>query len=111
MTDPKGELTEMLRDHYKRGGWPVKRSENGILEAAGPGGVTWIGRAVVNDDLASQEFEAEIVELAERRMPQGGELCPLDLLPHADCEPGLRDLLHRTGLDRRPHVSVYSLAA
>lgn len=110
MTGARANLTTMLREHYRRGGWAVEAAD-GILEAAGPGGVTWIGRAVTSEDFQDGSFEAEIVDLAERRMERGGELCPLDLLPHEDCEPKLRELLARTGLDRRPHVSVYSLAA
>lgn len=110
MTEARGDLTTLLREHYRRGGWPVKL-DDGILQAAGPGGVTWIGRAVTPDDFEDDAFEAEIVDLAERRMEAGGELCPLDLLPDSGCEPRLRELLERTGLDRRPHVSVYSVAA
>lgn len=111
VSDPRRKLTTMLHDHYRAGGRSVKQSAQGLLEVSGPGGVTWIGRAVVGEDFHSDGFEAEIVELADRRMPAGGELCPLDLLPDASCEPQLRELLERTGLDRRPHVSVYSLAA
>lgn len=83
---------------------------NGAVEASGPGGVTWIGKPVLHDDLASEGFEAEIVELAGRRMPGGGELCPLDLLPAAGCEGDLRDLIERLGLSDRPHVSIYEFA-
>ena len=110
MEDPRTDLTETLRTLYKRGGMKVT-SSNGLLEAAGPGGVTWIGRAVVREDFDAEEFEAEIIELAGRRMERGGELCPLDLLPDAACESELRDLLRRTGLDQRPHVAVYTAAA
>jgi len=111
MSDARAELTDRLRSHYRRGGWSVKQSSPELLEVAGPGGVTWIGRAVVEEDFASETFEVEIVDLAARRMESGGELCPLELLPQAECEPKLRELLERTGLDHRPHISIYSVAA
>ncbi|MBA2240393.1 MAG: hypothetical protein H0W09_03985 [Solirubrobacterales bacterium] len=100
-----------MEGHYRNSGWRVTRSADGVLEAAGPSGVTWFGRAVTAEDLATEAFEAEVVDLADRRMGEVGELCPLDLLPSPECEGELRALLGRVGLDRRPHVSVYSLAA
>jgi len=100
----------MLRSHYRASGWKVVEGE-GCLEATGPHGVKWIGRAVVEEDLTSEQFEAEIVDLAERRMPEGGELRPLDLLPDPDCRQQLDQLLERTGLSGHTHVSVYSIAA
>jgi hypothetical protein len=109
--DMRKELTEQLRSHYRSSGWKVSSNGDGLVEAIGPHGVKWIGRAVVRDDLFDQGFEAEIIDLAERRMPEGGELCPLDLLPAEDCVIELRELLERTGLHRHTHVSVYSLAA
>jgi hypothetical protein len=96
------KLNRRLEEHYRGQGWPVVRSDDGVLHASGPGGVTWLGAAIVGK---------RIVDLAERRMPKGGELCPLDLLASEDSESGLRELLERTGLSARPHVSVYSEAA
>ena len=110
MADARADLLETLEAHYRASGWRARRSER-TIEASGPGGVTWIGRAVLSEDLRSDRFETEIVELADRRMPSGGELCPLDLLPDPGAESALRELLDRTGLSRRPHVSVYSFAA
>lgn len=111
MGDERRDLTQKLEAYYRASGWPVKQGEDGILRATGPHGVTWISRAVVREDLESDEFEAEIVDLAERRMPEGGELCPLELLPAPDCAADLQMLLDRAGLARCTHVSVYSLAA
>lgn len=110
MTEIRAGLLEMLEGHYRSSGWKATRSDR-TVEASGPGGVTWIGRPVVAEDVESEDFETELVSLADRRMPAGGELCPLDLLPDERSEPALRELLDRTGLSRRPHVSVYSLAA
>lgn len=110
MSEVRDELLQQLESHYRSCGWKIRRV-NGAVEASGPSGVTWIGKPVLPDDLASERFEAEIVELAGRRMPGGGELCPLDLLPAAGCEADLRDLMERLGLSGRPHVSIYSLAA
>jgi len=105
------KLNRRLEEHYRGQGWPVVRSEDGVLHASGPGGVTWLGAAFVGEDLAAEGIGERIVELAQRRMPKGGELCPLDLLASEDSEAGLRGLLERTGLSARPHVSVYSEAA
>ncbi len=110
MSEQRKRLTEKLRSHYRSSGWKVTEAE-GRLEAVGPHGVKWIGRAVVEEDLRSDGFEAEIVELADRRMPQGNELRPLDLLPAEDCQDELRELLDRNGLSRCTHISVYSTAA
>lgn len=85
--------------------------DEGLVLAAGPGGVTWIGAPVTRDDLDSGSLEARLPDLAERRMERGGELCPLELLPDPGCEGDLRSVLARLGLDRRPHVAVYSLPA
>lgn len=110
MDDQRKQLTEILMSHYRASGWKVEAGE-GRLEATGPHGVKWIGRAVVDDDLRSEAFEAEIVDLADRRMPEGGELRPLDLLPAPDCREELDRLLERTGLSGHTHISVYSIAA
>jgi len=56
-------------------------------------------------------LESRLVDLADRRMTHGGELCPLELLPAADCVDELEALLERLGLADRRHVAVSSLAA
>lgn len=110
MSDERQRLTDLLRKHYRACGWKIEADED-RLAATGPHGVKWIGRVVVTEDLESEEFEAEIIDLADRRMPTGGELRPLDLLPAPECREQLDELLKRTGLDRTTHVSVYSIAA
>lgn len=111
MKEPRRELTEKLRAHYRASGWKVAKTADGLLEAVGPHGVKWLGRAVVAEDLRDEAFETEILDLADRRMPNGGELCPLDLLPAPDCATELRELLDAMGLGRNTHISVYSVAA
>lgn len=110
MSDPRPELIAQLEAHYRSFGWKTA-VRNGIVEAAGPGGVAWLGRPVVLEDIESLEFPDELATLAERRMAKGGELCPLELLPAAGCEKPLAELIERLGLRFRPHVSIYSLAA
>jgi len=100
-----------LEEHYRNSGWAVRHSEEELLLASGPGGVTWIGTPLTAEDLASEGIEARLMDLAERRMPGGGELCPLDLLAAEDCRDGVDALLGRLRLSERPHVSVYSAAA
>lgn len=109
--DRRRELLGQLEAHYRSHGWPVEAVEETTLRASGPGGVAWLGTAVVASDLGSADFEQRLAELADRRMPAGGELCPLDLLADSACESDLRAVLDRLGLSRRPHVSVYALAA
>lgn len=111
MTSDRDDLIARLERHYRSQGWSSEHVEDGTLRANGPGGVTWIGATVLDDDLSSERLPAKLVELSEQRMPDGGELCPLDLLAPPECESELRSLLDRIGLSRRPHVSVYSLAA
>ena len=110
MSDERKRLTDLLRSHYRSCGWKIESAE-GHLEATGPHGVKWIGRPVVPDDLASERFEGEIVDLAGRRMPGGDELRPLDLLPAPECRRELEQLLDRVGLGDDPRVQVYSIAA
>lgn len=109
MDEAREELLGRLETYYREGGWPVKRDEDLVL-ASGPGGVTWLGRAVVPEDLADDAWlEARLVELADRRMPVGNQLCPLELLPTPECKDGLQAVLDRSGLGSRGHVRVYSL--
>lgn len=111
VTESRTRLVEMLEAQYRSFGWSVERAEGGLVLATGPGGVTWIGAAVTEDDVASGELEARLPELSQRRMPSGGELCPLELMPEPACEADVRELLDRLGLSDRPHVALYSLAA
>lgn len=104
------ELLAKLEEHYRGCGWAVERAVDGTVRAAGPGGVTWIGLAVVDQDLGADEFESRLLELSEERMPRG-QRCPLELLPEPNCADGLRGLLARLHLTDRGHVAVYSLAA
>ena len=104
------ELTEFLEEYYRGCGFPVSRHEDGTVRASGIGGVTWIGLAVVAQDLAEEGFEERLVELSEQRMPQGA-LCPFELLPAEDCADELRGVLARLRLSERGHVEVYELAA
>lgn len=111
METSRDQLTRRLTEHYRGQGWVTRDDEDGIVLADGPGGVTWIGAAVVAHDVASGELESRLVDLADRRMTHGGELCPLELLPAADCVDELEALLERLGLADRRHVAVSSLAA
>ena len=110
MSERKRELIGRLEAYYRAFGWRVERAEDGTVHAAGPGGVTWIGLAVVPEDLAAAGFDARLLALSEQRMPHG-ELCPLELLPTDECAGDLRAVLERLRLSERGHVGVYSLAA
>lgn len=111
MSPAHRDLLSRLEAYYRRAGWPVRPISDGTLEATGPGGVTWIGTAVLDADLHSDQLGPWLLELADRRMSTGGELCPLDLATEIESEGQLRDLLRRIGLSDRPHVSIYSVSA
>lgn len=104
------QLALSLEDHYRSQGWPVERGDDGLVLASGPGGVTWLGAAVVRADLASEAFAERLIDLSSQRMRGGSELCPLDLLAAEECEGELRSLLDGLGLTGRSHVSLYTRA-
>lgn len=110
MSEQRTELRNALELYYRSCGWKVEHAGDGTIRASGIGGVTWIGLPVVATDLASESFEAQLLELADQRMPQGA-LCPLELLPAEDCADDLRAVLDRLRLTNRGHVDIYSLAA
>ena len=110
MEEPRKQLVDELERYYRSCGWNVVRASDGTVRATGPGGVTWIGLAVVPDDLNSDGFEERLAALAAQRMP-GGELCPFELLPTQECADELLESLDRLRLRDRGHVAVYSLAA
>lgn len=110
MDERREQLLDILERYYRGCGWKVERSGDGTVRAAGAGGVTWIGMAVVESDLGADGFSDRLLDLSEQRMPRG-ELCPLELLPDESAAPELRSLLERLRLAERGHVEVYSLAA
>jgi demethoxyubiquinone hydroxylase (CLK1/Coq7/Cat5 family) len=65
----------------------------------------------VREDVVAESLDEKLTQLADTRMPVGGELCPVDLLAAEDCEEQVRAALNRLRLDERPHVSLYSSAA
>ncbi len=110
MDERRADLRGTLERHYRGCGWKVERAADGTVRARGPGGVTWIGVAVVADDLAAAAFDEFLLELSEQRMPTG-ELCPLELLPAEECAVDLEARLRRLRLLDRGHIALYSLAA
>ncbi len=112
MLDVREELLARLEAQYRSSGWvPVRRDTAEVLHAAGPGGVTWFGMAILPDDLNSAaELGERIVDLSARRMP-GGELCVLDLLPAPECHDAVAELLARLGLASSANISLYALPA
>lgn len=103
------ELLDELERYYRSCGWKVERADDGTVRAAGVGGVTWIGMAVVEDDLADGGFADRLVELSDVRMGDGGARCPFELFPAPECAGEVHSLLDRLRLADR--VAVYSLAA
>jgi hypothetical protein len=108
MESRKQELLDELERYYRGCGWKVARAEDGTVRAAGTGGVTWIGMAVVSADLDDAAFGSRLLELSDVREDDGAR-CPFELLPDPDCAGDVRSLLAQLRLTER--VSVYSLAA
>lgn len=110
MSIDREHLTSLLEDYYRGCGWTVTRGADGTIRARGLGGVTWIGLAVVSDDLGVPGFGDTLRALSEERMATG-ERCPLELLPDEACATELRGLLDELRLSDRGHVEVYTIAA
>lgn len=112
VTEPdRSALLVLLERQYRQSGWSFRRGDDHVIRATGPGGVTWLGMAILADDLADAGLVERITDLAEQRMPRGGELCVLDLLPSAECHDELECLLDRAGLGARSNISLYALPA
>ena len=109
MVSRRQELLDELERYYRGCGWQVERAGDGTVRAAGAGGVTWIGMAVVKTDLDEEGFAERLVELSGVQMEQNGPRCPFELLPDPDCAGEVSSLLKHLRLAER--VSVYSLAA
>lgn len=110
VSEQRAALQAILEQHYRANGWtPIGREAGGVLCASGPGGVSWFGLAVVPHDLSSATLADVIQELADRRMPDRGERCVLDLLPAAECHDAVQRLLAELGLAGRRNITLYSL--
>ncbi len=109
MESRRQELLDELERYYRGCGWKVERADDGTVRAAGVGGVTWIGMAVVMTDLAEEGFAERLIELSDVQMAEDGPRCPFELLPDPECAGAVSSLLSELRLAER--VSVYSLAA
>lgn len=109
MSERRQELRALLETHYQTRGWSFEHAGDGTVRAEGLG-VTWIGLPVLPEDLDDPGFEATLLVLGDQRTAQG-RLCPLELLPAAECKSDLTALLDRLRLRERGHVEVYSVAA
>ena len=109
MESRRQELLDELERYYRGCGWKVERVGDGTVRAAGTGGVTWIGMAVVETDLDEASFGERLIELSDVQMEKNGPRCPFELLPDPGCAGALSSLLSELRLADR--VSVYSLAA
>lgn len=109
MESRRQELLDELERYYRGCGWKVERADDRTVRAAGAGGVTWIGMAVVETDLAEAGFAEKLVELSDVQMAKDGPRCPFELFPDPECAGAVSSLLRDLRLAER--VSVYSLAA
>jgi hypothetical protein len=108
MATRREQLQAKLVEHYRCCGFEVGVATDGTVRAIGLGGVEWIGLVIVHEDVDS--LADRLVELSRERMPTG-QLCAVELLPDAECEQDVRDVLLRTGIRDWRYVEIYSLAA
>ena len=108
MATRREQLQAKLVEHYRGCGFDVEVASDGTVRAIGLGGVEWIGLVIVREDVDS--LADRLVELSGERMPTG-QLCALELLPDADCEPAVQTVLERTRIRDWRYVEIYSLAA
>lgn len=107
----RDELTAVLEDLYRAGtvwGEP-ERASDGTVRVLDCLGVEWAALAVLPEDLDDPAFSGRLVELANRRMPDSGRRCVLELLPAEECREAVEALLRELRLDER--VSVYASAS
>lgn len=102
------ELQAKLVDYYRGCGFKPHVADDGTVRAAGLGGVTWIGLAIVPADVNG--LAERLDQLSAERMP-GGQLCPLELIPDPECEARVREVLHESRIGDRRYVEIYSIAA
>jgi hypothetical protein len=107
----RDELLNRLEAHYRESGWPVRARDDSTIRATGPGGVTWIGMAIVAEDLSASDIDDRLLALSDERMHGGRVVCPFELLPAPECADELRDRLRDLHVADRGHVTVYSAAA
>ena len=107
----RSELLDRLEAHYRESGWAVRERDEQTVRAIGPGGVVWIGMAVVADDLTGTELDDRFLALSDERMDGGRVVCPFEVLPAPDCADAVRDRLRELRVADRGHVTVYSVAA
>ena len=100
-----------MEAHYRESGWAVRDRDEQTVRAVGPGGVTWIGMAVIAEDLVTDGLDEQLLALSDERMDGGRVVCPFELLPAPDCADDLRDRLRDLHVADRGHVTVYSVAA
>jgi hypothetical protein len=111
VTSRRAQLIETLEEHYRRGTlWGEPRREpDGTVRVEDFGGVTWIGVAVLPEDLERDDFRARLAELAEARMTGTHWRCPIELMPDPSCVGDLERLLRDLRLEDR--IDVYQTAA
>jgi hypothetical protein len=105
------ELLDHLETHYRASGWSVSERDGETVRAVGPGGVIWIGMAIVANDLERADLDERLLALSDERMRDGRVVCPFELLPAPGCGEALQQRLRDLRVADRGHVTVYSLAA
>src|SRR5437660_910505 len=58
MDASRADLLAQLEAYYRGCGWTVQRVNDSTLHADGPGGITWIGLAVVGEDVHDDPLDA-----------------------------------------------------
>lgn len=105
------QLLQTLERHYRAGSlWrEPRRADDGTVRVEDCGGVTWIGVAVVSEDVEDDAFHRQLRELAGQYMPETHWRCPVELMPEPDCQHDVERLLRALRLEDA--IDVYQTAA
>lgn len=105
------ELLQALERVYASGSvWGTPRREpDGTVRVEDVGGVTWIGIAVLAEDVHDRSFQARLGDYAGRTMPGTHWRCPVELMPEPSCQHELERVLRELRLEDA--VDVYQTAA
>lgn len=105
------ELTQALERLYRNGGmWGTPRREpDGTVRVEDVGGVTWIGIAVLPEDVHDEGFRSRLLQISGKTMPDSHWRCPVELMPDPACQHELERVLRELRLEDA--VDVYQTAA
>src|SRR6266508_1404318 len=108
MSERREELLAALEAVYRRGSvWgEPSRADDGSVRVSDSGGVTWIGLAVMPEDLEDPAFADRLRDFASQRMPSDGRGLTLRPTARRARQRLLARRLSLVGLLDLPHAAV-----